>query len=53
MLSDKYLGQYVAVYRGELIDHDVDQVALYLRVKEQYPGEFIWIAPVGEAPEET
>ena len=53
MLRDKYLGQYVAIYQGELLDHDVDQVALYLRVKGQHPGEFIWIAPVGEEPEET
>jgi hypothetical protein len=53
MLRDKYFGHYVAVYQGELLDHDEDQVALYLRVKEQYPDEFIWIAPVGEEPEET
>ena len=53
MLRENYLGQYVAVYQGELIDHDADQVALYLRVKKEHPGEFIWIAPVGEGPEET
>jgi hypothetical protein len=53
MLRKKYLGQYVAIYQGELIDHDPDQVALFLRIKEIYPDEFIWIAPVGEEPEET
>ncbi len=53
MLSEKYLGQYVAIYQGKLIDHDPDQVALFLRTKEKYPEEFIWIAPVREEPEET
>jgi uncharacterized protein (DUF1778 family) len=53
MLREKYLGQYVAIYQGKMIDHDPDQVALFLRTKERYPDEFIWIAPVGEKPEET
>ena len=53
VLREKYPGQYVAIYQEELIDHDVDQVALYLRVKEQYPGQFVWIAPVNDEPEET
>jgi hypothetical protein len=53
MLREKYLGQYVAIYQGDLIDHDPDQVTLFLRTKERYPDEFIWIAPVAEEPEET
>lgn len=52
MLRENYLGQYVAVYQGEMIDHDPDQVALFLRTKKRYPDEFIWIAPVREEPEE-
>lgn len=51
-LWQKYPGQYVAIYGGELVDHDEDQVALYLRVKERYPDEFVWIAPVRPQPEE-
>lgn len=47
-----YAGQFVAVYNGKLVDHDPDQVALYLRVKGQHPGEFVWIAPVRAAAEE-
>ncbi len=50
ILREKYLGQYVAIYNGELIDHDIDQVALYLRVKDRLPGKFVWIAPVREQP---
>jgi hypothetical protein len=30
------------------VDHDADQVALFLRVKARYPDEFVWIAPVQE-----
>lgn len=32
-----YLGQYVAVRAGQVIDHDPDRVALYHRVRRQYP----------------
>jgi hypothetical protein len=47
-LWQKYPGQYVAIYSEEMVDHDPDQVALFLRVKARYPGEFVWIAPVKE-----
>ena len=53
LLREKYLGQYVAIYQDKLIDHDANQVVLYWRVKERYPDEFVWIAPVGETSEET
>ncbi|HET90013.1 MAG TPA: hypothetical protein ENN99_04620 [Chloroflexi bacterium] len=32
-----YLGQYVAVRAGRVIDHDADRVALYRRVRRQSP----------------
>lgn len=47
-LWQKYPGEYVAVYNEEAVDHDADQVALYLRVKARYPGQFVWIASVRE-----
>jgi hypothetical protein len=52
-LFEEYAGQYVAIYGGELVDHDKDQVELYLRVKSRYSGKFVWIAPVRPEPEET
>jgi len=52
-LLEKYPGQYAAIYGGELVDHDKDQVELYLRVKARYSGKFVWIAPVRPEPEET
>jgi hypothetical protein len=48
MLKEKYLGQYVAIYHGKLIDHDPDHEALYRRIDAQYPDEFVWISPVEE-----
>lgn len=50
MLKEKYFGQYVAIYQGKLIDHDTDRKALYLRIDEKYPDEFVWISPVEEEP---
>ena len=49
-LWQQYPGQYVAIYNGQLIDHDRDQITLFQRVKQKHPGEFIWIAPVYEKP---
>jgi len=48
-----YAGQYVAIHGGAVVDHDNDQVALFLRAKERFPTDFVWIAPVNESPEET
>ncbi len=51
-LLEKYPGQYVAIHGGELVDHDTDQVELFLRVKSHYPDEFVWIASVRPEPVE-
>ncbi|MEZ4733207.1 MAG: hypothetical protein R3E79_39430 [Caldilineaceae bacterium] len=52
-LYKEYAGQYVAIHNEQLIDHDLDQVLLYRRMRQQHPGEFIWIAPVKESPDEV
>ena len=52
VLRQQYAGQYVAIYGGECVDHDPDQVALFLRMRERHPHEFVWIAPVRQTPEE-
>ncbi|NKQ35850.1 MAG: hypothetical protein HF973_09575 [Chloroflexi bacterium] len=49
-LWEHYPGQYVAIYGGELIDHDNDQITLYERIRKRYPNEFVWIAQVKAAP---
>jgi hypothetical protein len=40
-LVENYLGQYVAVYQGQLVDHDADAVALHHRITAAYPGEVV------------
>lgn len=51
-LWTKYPHQHVAIYQGQLVDHDRDAAALYLRIRQKYPGEFVLMAPVGPEPEE-
>ena len=50
-LVTRYLGQYVALWNGQLIDHDHDPVALLQRVREQYPGQVILRQKVERTPE--
>lgn len=40
-LVEQFLGQYVAIYQGELIDRDVDPVILHQRLEEHYPGKIV------------
>jgi len=50
MLQEKYAGQHVAIFGGELVDHDQDGMALSKRIYARYPDQFVWIAPVNESP---
>lgn len=52
-LRQTYSGQHVAIYGGKLVDYDKDATALYLRVREQYPTEFVLMTPIHPEPEET
>jgi hypothetical protein len=51
-LRAKYPDQHVAILGGKLVDHDEDGVALYLRIRQRYPGQFVLMTPVGPEPEE-
>jgi hypothetical protein len=33
---ERYRGEYIAIHRGEVMDHDLDQRTLYLRVRERF-----------------
>lgn len=52
-LKQKYLGQHVAIFGGQLIDVDEDYGALYQRIDAQYPNQFVWLATVEEEPMPT
>jgi hypothetical protein len=41
-----YPHEYVAIYQGQLADHDSDKLALFQRIDEQYPHEFVLVRQV-------
>jgi hypothetical protein len=52
-LLQKYLGEYVAIRQGALIDHDKDQAMLFTRVNKKYPDDIFLIRQVRPEVEET
>ncbi len=50
-LVKKYLDQYVAIYRGELVDHDADPVSLHNRIVADFPGEIVLSRKVEPEPD--
>ncbi len=46
-------GQYAAIYRGELVDHDIDQLALYQRIEARFHGLPVLIRQVRSEVETT
>ncbi len=47
----KYQGEYVAVHNSQLVDHDLDKIALYKRVRARYGNTAVLIMPA-EGPQE-
>ena len=52
-LHANYAGEYVAMRNGQVLDHDPDVQALYLRMHEHFGDEPILIAPVTDTPDPT
>jgi hypothetical protein len=52
-LKEQYLGKYVAIYQGKLLDHDDDPAALSTRIHAQHPDEFVLITQVRQEPTRT
>ena len=52
-LLARYPDQYVAIYQGQLVDQDADQLALYTRVEQNYPHEVVLIRQVRPEIEAT
>lgn len=48
-----YGGRFIAMHNGQVIDHDADELALYLRVRHQYPQLGILIKRVTTEAEEV
>lgn len=50
-LVKKYLGQFVAIHNGKLVDHDADKEALFLHIKEKFPNQIVLQRQVLENPD--
>ena len=50
-LKTKYLGQSVAIYNGEMVDHDADVMALVRRVRQRVGNAPVLFCEVEEEPE--
>ena len=50
MLREKYLGEFVAVYQGELVDHDEDELTLFGRIDKKYPDDIVLMTKVLAGP---
>jgi hypothetical protein len=50
-LVENYLGQYAAIFQGQVIDVDPDPVALLNRIKQQYPDQVVLRRKVETQPE--
>ena len=50
-LKERYLGQYIAMHEGQVIDADADYQTLYQPVRSNFGGEAVMITLVGETPE--
>ncbi len=49
-LRQKYIGQWVAVHKQKLVDHDSDGSALYRRIRAKYGRTSVLIRQVTEQP---
>ena len=49
-LVEKYTEQHVAIYKGQVVDHDTDVVQLASRVQEHFGTASVLIAPVKPGP---
>jgi hypothetical protein len=50
-LRGQYLGQYIAMHKGQVVDHDPDFQALRQRVRQQFGRAAVMITLVEETPE--
>lgn len=48
---EQYPGEYVAVFQGQLVDHDLSFGVLLERIESLYPEESVLIRPVRDEPE--
>lgn len=52
-LTQKYLGEYVAVHHGQMIDHDTDFQRLHERIRKRFGRRPVLLRRVETEPERT
>lgn len=50
-LMATYADEYVAIFGGELVDHDTDQTALLRRIDVRFPNDVVLLKRVRPLPE--
>jgi hypothetical protein len=50
-LKQKYLGESVAIYNGELVDHDEDALVLLRRVRQRFGSAPVLFCEVEDQPD--
>lgn len=50
-LKKTYGGEHVAIYQGQLVDHDSDLEQLHQRIEARYPDVFVLIRPISATPD--
>lgn len=51
LLVKQYLGQYVAIHQGKVVDHDWDEEALMRRRRQNYPDAVVMVDKVELEPQ--
>ncbi|MFQ5594388.1 MAG: DUF5678 domain-containing protein [Anaerolineae bacterium] len=52
-LKDRYLGQYIAIYNGQVVDHDTDFQALRRRIRQRFRRTPVMMTKVEDVAERT
>jgi len=52
-LKAQYLGQYIAMHEGQVVDHDADFPTLRQRIRQQFENTPVMITLVEEDAEQT
>lgn len=50
-LAKKYLGQYVAIHNGKVVDHDEDFQSLHSRIRQRFGRQPVLLRRVETEPE--
>ena len=52
-LLEQFAGEYVAIHKGKLVDHDADEMDLYRRIDKRYPHNVVLMKKVEKSPEKV